>query len=154
MEPETKLAICLRFLAGGDPLDLKLIYDVSKSYVYSCVWRVVDAINATFPVEFPLADVGKLRVLEAEFACASRQGVWRGQVGCVDGVHFAMQAPTKEDVPDPLKYYVARKAKYALLCLAVCAWRLADVEEGEPPCSITHGQAQGGVLSLARHVRL
>ena len=76
MEPETKLAICLRFLAGGDPLDLKLIYDVSKSYVYSCVWRVADAINATFPVEFPLADVGKLRVLEAEFRPAPRATHW------------------------------------------------------------------------------
>ena len=35
---QTKLAIALRFLAGGSPLDLKLIYDVSVSYVYHCVW--------------------------------------------------------------------------------------------------------------------
>ena len=37
VEPETKLAIGLRFLAGGDPLDLKLIYDVSKDYIYKTV---------------------------------------------------------------------------------------------------------------------
>ena len=33
VEPQVKLAIALRFLAGGAPLDLKLIYHVSKSYV-------------------------------------------------------------------------------------------------------------------------
>ena len=103
VEPETKLAIGLRFLAGGDPLDLKLIYDVSKDYIYKTVWQVVDAVNAAISVEFPIDDVDKLRVLEAEFRAASRKGVWRGQVGCVDGVHFAMQAPTKDDVKDPLK---------------------------------------------------
>ena len=103
VEPETKLAIGLRFLAGGDPLDLKLIYDVSKDYIYKTVWQVVDAVNAAISVEFPIDDVDKLRVLEAEFRAASRKGVWCGQVGCVDGVHFAMQAPTKDDVKDPLK---------------------------------------------------
>ena len=35
--PEVKVAIALRFLAGGSPLDLRLIYHVSKSYVYECV---------------------------------------------------------------------------------------------------------------------
>ena len=120
VRPETKLAVGLRFLAGGDPIDLKLIYDVSKNYVYKCVWWVVDGVNASIVISFPIYDAEKLKVLEAEFRAASRQGVWAGQVGAVDGVHFPMQAPTKEDVADPLKYYVSRKAEYALLCIAVC----------------------------------
>ena len=40
--------------------------------------------------------------------------------GGVDGVHFPMLAPTKDDVNDPLKYYVQRKHCYALLAIAVC----------------------------------
>ena len=36
ISPEVKLAIALRYLAGGDVLDLKLIYKVSRSYVYKC----------------------------------------------------------------------------------------------------------------------
>jgi hypothetical protein len=40
-----KLAIGLRYLAGGDPQDLYLIYCVSLSYVYKCVWAVVEAVN-------------------------------------------------------------------------------------------------------------
>ena len=117
---ETKVAIGLRFMAGGDPLDLQLIYDVSKPYVYKCVWMFVDAVNRRLPVSFPTTDVAKLKVLEAEFRAASRQGVWSGQVGALDGVHFPMQAPTEADVDDPAKYYVTRKGEYALLCMAVC----------------------------------
>ena len=120
VEAETKLAIGLRFLAGGDVHDLKYIYDVSSSYVYTCVWRVVDSINNRIPVLFPLDDEDKLKLLEEEFAAHSRKQVWRGCVGCLDGVHIPMSAPTAKDVEDPLKYYVARKAEYALLCMAVC----------------------------------
>jgi hypothetical protein len=118
--PEVKLAIALRYLAGGDPLDLKLIYHVSKKYVYDCVYLVIDAINATLSINFPLTDVGKLKELEADFRAASRGGCWEGQVGAIDGVHFAMRAPSKKDVPDPMKYFVARKDEYAILCIAVC----------------------------------
>ena len=120
VEVETKLAMALRFLAGGDVLDLQLIYDVSKGYVYNCLWRVVDSINKHMKVSFPLHDQSKLLRLEAEFRAASRSQVWSGQVGAVDGVHFPMQAPTLKDVKDPLKYYVARKGEYAILCMAVC----------------------------------
>ena len=81
---------------------------------------VIDAINKNLKVEFPLHDVDKLNILEAEFRAASRGGIWRGQVGAVDGVHFAMEAPGKSDVRDAMRYYVAHKAEYALLCMAVC----------------------------------
>ena len=36
---EVKLAIALRFFAGGMVLDLRLIYHVSQNYVYQCVWN-------------------------------------------------------------------------------------------------------------------
>lgn len=75
-------------------------------------WWVVDAVNERIKVEFPLKDPQKLARLEAEFRAHSRQGVWSGQVGAVDGVHFPMLAPTKDDVNDPLKYYVQRKHCY------------------------------------------
>ena len=111
--PEVELAMALRFMAGGSPLDLKLIYGIeSKSYVYDCVWLVVDACNKKLAVEFPLHDVEKLKILEAEFRAQSIGGVWEGQVGAVDGVHFPMIAPTSKDVPNPMKYYVDRKSEY------------------------------------------
>ena len=77
---EVKLALALRYLAGGSPLDLRLLYHVSKSYVYKCVWLVVDAVNRRLKVEFPIDDVEKLQKLEAEFRAKSRGGIWAGQV--------------------------------------------------------------------------
>ena len=66
-----KLAIGLRYLAGGDPQDLFLIYCVSLSYVYKCIWAVVDAVNRHLVVEFPIDDRAKLARLEAEFRAQS-----------------------------------------------------------------------------------
>ena len=54
--PEVKLAMALHFLAGGSPLDLKLIYHVSTSFVYDSIWLVVDAVNKHLKMELPLDD--------------------------------------------------------------------------------------------------
>ena len=118
--PEVKLAMALRFLAGGSPLDLKLIYHVSTSFVYDSIWLVVDAVNKKLKMEFPLNDTDKLATLEAEWRARARCPGWVGQIGALDGVHFPMKAPTSTDVPDPTRYHVARKDKYAILAMAIC----------------------------------
>ena len=59
-----RLAIALRYFAGGDPLDLKLIYCISKHTVYRCIWQVVDSINARLDnIKFPIDDVEELKHL-------------------------------------------------------------------------------------------
>ena len=68
VRPETKLAIALRYFAGGSPLDLEMIYHVAKSTVMNCAWLVVDAINAHLDLDntcFPVDDRAKLEVLGA-----------------------------------------------------------------------------------------
>ena len=41
--------------AGGNPLDLKLIYCMSGQYIVRCVWAVVDAINVCLDnIHFPI----------------------------------------------------------------------------------------------------
>ena len=121
VQPHTMLAITLRFFAGASPLDLKLIYGInSRSTVYKVIWLTVDAINQTFKVDFPIQDTQFLAQKEAEFrAVSTARNAWVGQVGAVDGVHFKTSSPGVK-VKDALKYYVARKAEYALLCIAVC----------------------------------
>ena len=116
-----RLAVALRYFAGGDPLDLMLIYCISKRMVYYCIWQVVDALNNHLDnIHFPIDDVQKLKELEAGFRAASRGGFWEGQVGAIDGVHFRVQAPSNSDVRDPVAYKVTRKDIYALLCMAIC----------------------------------
>jgi len=56
IEPATVLVVGLRFLAGGQVLDLKLIYKMQSSTVNRCVWKVVDAVNKIITVDFPIVD--------------------------------------------------------------------------------------------------
>lgn len=132
--PEVRLAIALRFLAGGQILDLKDLYHVGKTECYRSIYMVVDSLNENIKIEFPIDDLNKLDVLEAEFAARSRRQVWRGQVGAVDGCHFAQKNPGKA-VPNPNKYYVARKAMYALLAIATCDAhrRFLDIDISQTP---------------------
>ena len=76
MLPEVKLCIALRYFAGGSPLDLRLIYHVSKSYVYDCVWLVVDAVHKRLSMELPIDNFEKLRILEAEWRSKARCPGW------------------------------------------------------------------------------
>jgi hypothetical protein len=115
-----RLAIVLRFLAGGQTVDLATIYHVTRKEVYNTIWRGVDAINKELEMPEDLwDDPVKLGVMEAQFRSKSRAPSWVGQVGAVDGCHFKTKNPGVK-VPNPRDYFVARKAEYALLATAVC----------------------------------
>ena len=42
-----KLAVALRWLAGGSYLDSRLVHGMTTCMMYNCVWAAVDAINAS-----------------------------------------------------------------------------------------------------------
>tara|TARA_B110000046_G_scaffold177123_1_gene203556 strand:+ start:224 stop:1549 length:1326 start_codon:yes stop_codon:yes gene_type:complete len=153
VEPETKLAIALRYLAGGSPLDLRLIYAVSKSYVYDCVWLVVDAVNKAFKVDFPIDDLEALQELEAGWREKAHCAGWKGQVGAIDGVHFPMMGPRKNDVHDPQRYYVARKAEYALLCMAICNSKRQIIFYDISQAPTTHDSMAFAATSLGDRIK-
>ena len=119
IDSRVRLAVTLRYLAGGSYIDLRQLYKISKTEVFHCVWKTVDAINGYLKIVFPLDDPDKLAILEAEFAAHSRKQVWRGQVACVDGADFKQKNPGVA-VPNPLEHYVGRKGCYAILCIATC----------------------------------
>jgi hypothetical protein len=78
---QTRLAIVLRFLAGGLVEDLRMIYCMHMSEVYRTTWKGVDAINDALPVDLEwVQDPSKLEVLEREFRARSRVKTWTGQV--------------------------------------------------------------------------
>lgn len=120
---EARLAVALRYFAGGDVRDLVLIYNISRAWVFDLVWQVVDAINLSLDnmkFDRQLTDADALRKLELDFRARTRGDFWRGQVGAIDGVHFKMQRPSATDVPDPARYHVSRKDIYAMLAIAIC----------------------------------
>jgi hypothetical protein len=70
--PETRLALALRYLSGGQITEMKLIYDAGKRECCYSIWRVVDTINRRLVIEFPVHDTPKYAVLETEFRPRSR----------------------------------------------------------------------------------
>lgn len=116
---EFRLAMALRYLAGGSVWDIRLNCGVSSAEFYRSVWRVIDAINGTLIIDFPLDDEEELARLEREFAAKSRQQVMRGVVGALDGCIIAQKNPGAA-VENPRRYFCARKDKFGLLLMAIC----------------------------------
>ena len=46
IDPRHKLAVALRFKAGGSYLDIRLVHGVTIKTLHDCVWAAVDGINA------------------------------------------------------------------------------------------------------------
>ena len=67
ISPQLRVAMTIRWLAGGSYLDLKVNWGVATSTFYAITENVVDAIIATFPIEFD-ADEDALKARAAEFA--------------------------------------------------------------------------------------
>ena len=40
-----KLSCALRYMAGGDPLDVMISHCLSHAVIFDCIWQAVDAIN-------------------------------------------------------------------------------------------------------------
>lgn len=116
---EVRLAITLRYLAGGSYLDVCSNFGVSNAEFYRSVWRCVDAINDTFPIDFPIDDEEELTRLEEGWARKSRRQTLRGVVGAIDG-RCIWQTNPGLAVHNPSRYYCARKDKFALLLMAIC----------------------------------
>jgi hypothetical protein len=138
ISPEQRFGCFLRFAAGGDVKDVRVILEVSVTELWRSVFWCVDVINAhfkdrcTFPMPTPnemtndpesyRRKLDKLTSLEAEFAGiaplqASR--AWRGQCGALDGALIQTPNPGKQ-VPNPEEFYCARKARFGLLLMACC----------------------------------
>ena len=150
---QTRLACALRFFAGGDPLDLKLIYGMSKPQVMACVWRTVDAINLCLNnITFPLNDLPALQELERDFRAGTRGGFWTGQVGAIDGVHFRMKCPSSKAVSDPMRYYVARKQEFALLAIAICDYHRRFTWVDISHASTTHDSTAWAATELGQRI--
>ena len=81
--PELRLAITLRYLAGGNVNDLWRLYGVSLRSLYSCVWEAIDAINTVLGKVTDFSDPVTLQRLEQGFASKSSMQSIRGCIGAI-----------------------------------------------------------------------
>lgn len=135
VEDEIRLAVALRWFAGGRAVDIADIFDLDKAMVYEYSYEVVTAINTTFSITFPTNDDQALSQLATSFIQKQHGEVLFDRcVGAVDGVHFKIISPRGNEnaqvplffVQHPLmlfkEYFVPRKNEYAVLAQAGNLW--------------------------------
>ena len=154
-----KVAVTLRYLAGGSHHDIGFGFSIVASTFYRVVDAVLDAIHATRRVDLDSLfiehedgtwewDVDKLQALEHEFA--TKKGPWiRGIFGAIDGVAVKILCPPASQT-DRVKEFYNRKGFYALVCQGVCDARrrflFMDARmEGSCPDSLAFGASLLGV---------
>jgi hypothetical protein len=120
---ETRVAMALRWCAGGCKYDIAATHGVHPDEVYTSLWSVVDAIHAVpaFNIEFP-EDHNQQQQLADQFKEKSGCGFWNC-VSAVDGMLVWTSKPS-EKTDDmgvgPLKFYNGRKHKFGLQMQGVC----------------------------------
>jgi hypothetical protein len=92
-----RLAVAIRYFAGGSPYDLCSVYGISHSSVIECVWFVVEAINnhKEFHFVYPSSHDEQRRIArEFKEKSAANFDVC---AGAIDGILFWTRKPTQAD---------------------------------------------------------
>jgi hypothetical protein len=92
------ISIALRYLAGGQAMDIALEHGVSHSTVFESLWLVVDVINQQpeLSINFPECHVEQLQ-LANDFRNKSMAGL-NSCIGAVDGMLIWIHQPSKQHV--------------------------------------------------------
>jgi hypothetical protein len=118
---KTRLAVTLRWLAGGSYVDLCFAWGVGVSTFYGergVIWPTIEAIDLAFEMGLPLHDVEKLEELSMGFSEHSG-GILDGCVLAMDGFAVLTRQPYDEEVLYK-KDYRYRKGGFGIVVLAGC----------------------------------
>lgn len=134
VEPSIKLAVTLRWLAGGSYLDICFGYGLSTSAFYNyqngIVWKTLDIVNEVFQIQFPVGDIEALNKIQAGFEKDSF-GRIKGCVMAVDGWVVKTRQPFKSEV-DNINCFRNRKHCFGLVVIggvdSECRFNLLSVK--------------------------
>ena len=125
---ETKLAITLRFHAGGSYLDIREMWGIRTTTFYDTVHVMLqalhklphpDCLSLNEILEMPDAQKDEhLSAISKEFACLAN-GLFVGCIWCIDGLCIRIQRPPESKVSNPARCY-NRKGFFALSMQGVC----------------------------------
>jgi hypothetical protein len=118
---KTRLAVTLRWLAGGSYVDLCFAWGVGVSTFYGergIIWPTIEAIDLAFEMGLPLHDVEKLEELSMGFSEHSG-GILDGCVLAMDGFAVLTRQPYDNEVLYK-KDYRYRKGGFGIVVLAGC----------------------------------
>ena len=128
LSAETKLAITLRFPAGGSYLDIREMWGIRTTTFYDTVHVMLQALHKlphpdclSLNEILEMSDAQKnehLSAISKEFACLAN-GLFVGCIWCIDGLCIRIQRPPESKVSNPAKCY-NRKGFFALSMQGVC----------------------------------
>ena len=131
-----KLSCALRYMAGGDPLDIMIGHGLSHSTIFDCIWQAVDAINNCHGLDtltYPSSHEEQKRIAYG-FQLKSIVG-FDNCGGAIDGILIETEKPSKLTCAlcgcDSAKFYCGRKHRHGLNMQAVC-----DVERKFLACQL------------------
>ena len=93
---KTRLAVTLRWLAGGSHHDISYAFGISKGAFYSAtgvLWPTIEAIDRNVELVFPIDDVQKLGQIGDEFGAFSPHGIMQNCVGAIDCLLIRTRCP-------------------------------------------------------------
>jgi len=117
-----KLAMTLRFLAGGIYLDIAEAYHISHNHVHEYAVETILAIDEKVQnIVFPWDDDAKLSEMAASYTEVAGHNAFHGAVAAGDGILFKITAP-KESETRRIRpgLYFSRKGFYAFPMIAFC----------------------------------
>jgi len=117
----SRLACCLRYLAGDSYLDVASLLGVSVLNFFhrdGVLWKTVDAIDNLFTLGLSLGPES-LRQTANDFSQFSN-GHMKGCVMAIDGIVIKTRQPKQNEVGDSINTYLNRKNCWGLVCMAGC----------------------------------
>ena len=117
-----RLAMTLRYLAGGSYLDLLYLFGVRKATFYQIVWQTLEQLDncpalPDMTLEHDVKDQQRCRALAAGFNRRTGCQHVTGCIGALDGMALKIEAPTTSD---NFHKYFCRKLFHAVSVQAVC----------------------------------
>ena len=104
IEISTRLAICLRYLAGGSLLDSSMSFGVEEVTAWSIANDVIAAINSKLRIETGYDNKENLHIISKDFMESQKCPLF-GWVGAVDGVVVKIQQPRLSECNNPSSYF-------------------------------------------------
>lgn len=128
---KSRLAMAIRFFAGGDAYDIAVIYGVGYTEVFNSVDYIEDSVNQcpSLKMLYPENHEDQKKIVLGFKAKSDVD--FDNCAGCVDGILIWTHQPTVNDEVagvSPMKYYCGRKHKYGLNMQAVCDYRCKILE--------------------------
>ena len=131
ISPIIIIGIDIRYLAGDKLSDIRHVFGVSVAEAYNCIECVIesslhcDCMKITLPQHPEEWDA-----VSSGFAKVSRDELFGGCVGVVDGFFQAITCPPVSEVSNQTSYYSGHYKNFGLNCQAVCTHNLTFIYFG------------------------